>query len=65
MVEPKPSERGAALLTVLLLVAVMSVVTAGALERLTLGVRLAGNAAALDQARAYAYAAETLSSALR
>lgn len=63
MVEPKPSERGAALLTVLLLVAVMAVVTAGALERLTLGVRLSGNAAALDQARAYSYAAETLASA--
>lgn len=60
MVEPKPSERGAALLTVLLLVAVMSVVTAGALERLTLGVRLSSNAAALDQARAFSYAAETL-----
>lgn len=59
---PPPGERGAALLTVLLLVAVMAIVTAGALERLTLATRLAGNAAALDQARAYSYAAETLAS---
>lgn len=57
------SERGAALLTVLLLVAVMAVVTAGALERLTLATRLSGNAAALDQARAYTWSAEVLASA--
>lgn len=63
MGEPSNSERGAALLTVLLLVAVMAVVTAGALERLTLATRLAGNAAALDQARAYTLAAETLAAA--
>lgn len=56
----KRSERGAALLTVLLLVAVMAVVTATALERLTLATKLTGNAAALDQARAYSYAAEAL-----
>lgn len=54
------SERGAALLTVLLLVAVMAVVTAGALERLTLATRLATNVAALDQARAYGFTAEAL-----
>lgn len=60
---PPRRERGAALLTVLMLVAVMAVVTAGALERLTLATRLAGNAAALDQARAFTYAAETLASA--
>lgn len=59
----KPNERGAALLTVLMLVAVMAVVTATALERLTLATKLAGNAAALDQARAYSYAAETLAAA--
>lgn len=57
------SERGAALLTVLMLVAVMAVVTAGALERLTLATRLTGNAAALDQARAYAWSAEALAAA--
>ncbi|MBK5265350.1 MAG: type II secretion system minor pseudopilin GspK [Alphaproteobacteria bacterium] len=54
-------ERGAALLTVLLLVAVMSVIAATALERLTLATRLAANSSALDQARAYALAAETIS----
>jgi general secretion pathway protein K len=53
-------ERGAALLTVLLLVAVISVIAATALERLRLSTRLAGNAAAIGQGRAYAHAAETL-----
>ncbi|AHE54275.1 type II secretion system minor pseudopilin GspK [Sphingomonas sanxanigenens] len=53
-------ERGAALLTVLLLVAVISVLAAGALEKLRISTRLAANANATDQARAYAYAAETL-----
>ena len=53
-------ERGAALLTVLLLVAVISVMAASALERLRLSTRLAANAVALDGARGYAYAAETL-----
>lgn len=53
-------ERGAALLTVLLLVAVIAVLAATMLERLRLSTRLAGNAAAIEQARAYAYAGETL-----
>lgn len=53
-------EKGAALLTVLLLVAVMAVLAASALERLRLSTRLAANGAALDQAHAYAHAAETL-----
>lgn len=57
------SERGAALLTVLMLVAVMAVVTATVLERLTLATKLTGNAAALDQARAYSYASELLAAA--
>lgn len=52
------SETGAALLTVLLLVAVMAIIAAAALERLTLATRLAANAGAVDQARAYADAAE-------
>jgi general secretion pathway protein K len=52
--------RGAALLTVLLLVAVIAVVAAGALERLRVSTRLAANAGALDQARGFAFAAETL-----
>ena len=50
----RQEERGAALLTVLLLVAVMAVVAAGALERLALATRMTGNGGAMDQARAYA-----------
>ena len=49
-----PEERGAALLTVLLLVAVMAVVAATALERVALATRMTGNGGAIDQARAYA-----------
>jgi general secretion pathway protein K len=60
MAEPPVKERGAALLTVLLLVAVMAVVSAMALERLTLATRLAANAGAIGQARAYADAAELI-----
>jgi general secretion pathway protein K len=56
----RPSERGAALLTVLLLVAVIAVLAGTALEKLRLATRLGGNAVALDQARSYAFAAETL-----
>ncbi|MEG3175014.1 type II secretion system minor pseudopilin GspK [Sphingomonas sp. RB3P16] len=59
-VERKPSERGAALLTVLLLVALIAVLAGTALEKLRLATRLGGNAVALDQARGYALAAETL-----
>jgi general secretion pathway protein K len=54
------SERGAALLTVLLLVALIAVLAGTALEKLRLATRLGGNAIAMDQARAYSYAAETL-----
>lgn len=54
----KAGERGAALLTVLLLVSVMAVLSASALERLRIATRLAANAGAIDQARAYAMAAE-------
>ena len=56
----KPAETGAALLTVLLLVAVIAVLAGTALEKLRLATRLGGNAVALDQARAFSYAAETL-----
>lgn len=56
----RQSERGAALLSVLLLVAVMAVIAATALDRLTLATRLAGSAAATDQARAFAGAGEAL-----
>lgn len=55
-----PEERGAALLSVLLLVAVMAVIAATALDRLTLATRLAGSAAAVDQGRAYVFAAEEI-----
>lgn len=56
----RDTERGAALLTVLLIVAVIAVLAATALERLRLSTRVAGNAAATEQGRAYANAAETL-----
>lgn len=52
----QPQERGAALLTVLLLVAVMAVVAATALERLALATRMTGNGGAVDQGRAFAQA---------
>ncbi len=53
-----PQERGAALLTVLLLVAILSVITAVALERLTLASRMTRNLVSADQGRAYLLAAE-------
>lgn len=56
-------EKGAALLTVLLLVAVMAVITATALDRLRLSSRLAVNGAAMAQARGYSYAAEAIAAA--
>ena len=58
--DPPKSEAGAALLTVLLLVAVIAVLAGTALEKLRMATRLGGNAVALDQARAYSFAAETL-----
>jgi len=60
---PKPSERGAALLSVLLLVAVMAVIAAVMLERLNLATRLAANSQAMTQARLYALSAESLATA--
>ncbi len=57
---PRPGERGAALLTVLILVAVIAVMAATALEKLRLSTRLGGNAVAIEQARGFAYAAEAL-----
>lgn len=57
---PSSHERGAALLTVLLLVAVIAVLAATALEKLRLSTRLASNMIAIEQARGYAMAAETL-----
>jgi len=56
----KPDERGAALLAVLLLVALIATLAALAMDRLALATRLAGNARAIDQARAYSLGAEGL-----
>ncbi|HEX2763014.1 MAG TPA: type II secretion system minor pseudopilin GspK [Allosphingosinicella sp.] len=56
----RPSERGAALLAVLLLVAIMGALAAAAFERVRLSTALALNGAALDQARAYAIGVEGL-----
>ncbi|MEQ1687835.1 MAG: type II secretion system minor pseudopilin GspK [Sphingopyxis sp.] len=57
---PLAKERGAALLTVLLIVAVMAVVSATAIERLTLATRLAQSSSTIDQARHFQLAAEAL-----
>jgi general secretion pathway protein K len=54
------SERGAALLAVLVLVAIMATIAAGAFERLRLSTAMAMNGAALDQARGYALGVEDL-----
>ncbi len=54
------SERGAALLSVLLLVAVMAVLAAVMLDRLNLATRLAGNAQAMMRARLAATSAESV-----
>lgn len=61
--ERPKSERGAALLTVLLLVAMMAVISATALDRLLLSTRLAANASAQQQARGWLLAAEGVASA--
>lgn len=53
-------ERGAALLTVLLLVAVIAVMAGAMLEKLRLSTRLAANAAAAEQSRGWAVATEAL-----
>ncbi|WP_380877378.1 type II secretion system protein K [Sphingomonas sp. DBB INV C78] len=60
MRRPPEKERGGALLTVLLLVAIMSALSVVALERLRLSTRLSANGAAADQARAYAIGAEAM-----
>lgn len=57
---PRGNEQGAALLTVLLLVAVIGVIAAASLERLKLQTHLSGNMAAIDQARHYALAGEAI-----
>jgi general secretion pathway protein K len=57
---PEPRERGAALLTVLLLVVVMGALAAAGLEKLRLSTAAAVNLTALDQARAFAGGLESL-----
>jgi general secretion pathway protein K len=59
MIAPK-QERGAALLTVLLLVAVMATIAATALDRIGVGSRLAINVANVGQARSWLNMAELL-----
>ncbi len=56
----RPSETGAALLTVLMLVAIVAVLAAASLERLKLATRASVNMIAIDQARSYGYAAEAV-----
>jgi general secretion pathway protein K len=56
-------ERGAALLSILLLVAVLAVIAATTLDRLSLSTKLSANGAALAQARSYTYAAESIATA--
>ena len=58
-----PHEQGAALLSVLLLVAIMATVAATALDRVSLGTRLAANAVSAAQARAWLDAAGLLATA--
>jgi general secretion pathway protein K len=59
-VNRKQSERGAALLTVLMMVAVIGVIAAASLDRLNLATRASVNLAAQSQARSYGLAAETI-----
>lgn len=63
MRRPCENERGAALLSVLLLVAVMAVIAAIMLERLNLATRLAANSQAMTQARFYALSVESIATA--
>ncbi len=58
-----PSQRGAALLTVLLLVAVMATIGATALDRIGLATRLAANVSTVGQARSWLGTAELLAAA--
>lgn len=58
-----PSERGAALLSVLLMVAVLAVIAATTLDRLTLSGKLTSNSNMLAQGRMFSYAAENIAAA--
>ncbi|MCF8471664.1 MAG: type II secretion system minor pseudopilin GspK [Sphingomonadaceae bacterium] len=63
MIPQKPSERGAALLSVLLMVAVLAVIAATTLDRLSLSSKLSANGNALAQARMFTYATEAIAAA--
>lgn len=56
----KPSERGTALLTVLLLVAVIATIASTALDRIGIATRLAANVSTIGQSRAWLATAESL-----
>jgi general secretion pathway protein K len=62
MIVPNPSERGAALLSVLLMVAILTVIAATTLDRLAIATKLSGNGNSLTQARMFSYAVENLAS---
>ena len=63
LMAPKSSERGAALLSVLLMVAVLAVIAATTLDRLALSTKLSANGNALAQARMFSYAVESIAAA--
>ncbi|QDZ07741.1 general secretion pathway protein GspK [Sphingomonas panacisoli] len=56
----RPNERGAALLTVLLLVAIVGALAAATMEKLNLSTRQAVNAKAMEQARGWSQAAAVM-----
>ncbi len=58
--EIPPSQQGAALLSILLLVAILSVIAATTLDRVILSTKLSGNGQAMRQAQMLAYAAEDI-----
>ncbi|TSB04297.1 type II secretion system minor pseudopilin GspK [Sphingorhabdus contaminans] len=62
MISTAPSERGAALLSVLLMVAILTVIAATTLDRLAIATKLSGNGNSLTQARMFSYAVENLAS---
>jgi general secretion pathway protein K len=63
VIKPKASERGVALLVVLLLVGVMSALAVAMLEDIRFALRRASNIETLSQAQFYALGAETLAKA--
>ncbi len=60
MRDDRHSERGAALLTVLLLVAIVGALAAATMEKLNLSTRQAANAKAMEQARGWSQAAAVM-----